>query len=852
MADKSQKGRFLNIFSRKRPVQKPVSCPLQKNKEITFYKKYNFQVYMLWIAMTVLLTVFIVPSLRFRITSIIVGDISPKDIKAPQDFSVEDHETTIERQKQAEESVLPVYDYNDRLYSDLVEKIHLMFTHMRTFYNEKTAALSFKDPNVTLSLNSDNVETEASIPQLEGPQPYIENIEKDWAQEWTKFAQNKGLNLSYKQYLIFEGLGFDSSIENEMIKIIHEIMRKGIVPSYSFSFDEPKKGMVKRVLSTKTEVILKDVSGILDLKAAQDYSATMLKAFLPKDEAAANEIIQILQGYVTPNLTFNLSETHYRIDLARKSVKPAFFQIKKGEMVIREGERARKDQVEKLNALKKIKKQEGVFRTIFGLGFVVGLTLILLFILLKRFRSKFVSEFSNLLLVAISILITTGIMRLSVFIAHGLPSTIPIVPPQSYYFAFPFATAAIIVAILLDVEIAIMVAAVISILAGILLNMDLNFFIVSFLGSLGGIYFLSFRKNRANIIKSGFVVGLVNMGVIIPINLLQGTLFTLTGLFNTALGFLGGIIVVAVVLSFLPVLESVFQVTTDMMLLEHLNLNQPLLRRLAIEAPGTYHHCIVVANLAEAACEAINANSLLARVAAYYHDIGKIKMPRYYIENQMDFKNEHEKLSPSMSSLILISHIKDGVELGRKYRLSRPIIDIIKQHHGTGLIKYFFAKAKEMQAKEGQDVKEEDYRYPGPKPQTKEAGIVMLADAVEATSRTLTDPRPARIQGMIQNIINNIFRDGQLDECELTLKDLHQIAGSFNLILTGIFHPRVIYPGTNVLEEGKKEKGGKGGDSNSKPPKEAKAGQLADKEDSGEDIRRLGIQDPGSEYNIRK
>jgi putative nucleotidyltransferase with HDIG domain len=388
-----------------------------------------------------------------------------------------------------------------------------------------------------------------------------------------------------------------------------------------------------------------------------------------------------------------------------------------------------------------------------------------------------------------------------------------------------------------------MIAVIVAILSGILLNRDLGFFVFAFLGSLSGIYSLSARKNRGSVARSSFVVGLVNIGVIIPLNLIQGTLFTLSALFDILFGFLGGITVMGLVLVLIPFMETLFQVTTDVRLLELLNLNQPLLRRLAIETPGTYHHCIVVANLAEAACEAINANSLIARVAAYYHDIGKIKMPRYYIENQMNYRNEHENLSPSMSSLILSSHVKDGVELGKKYKLNKPIIDIIQEHHGTSLIKYFYAKAKEIKARDGQEVKEEDYRYPGPKPQTKEAGIVMLADAVEATSRTLTDPRPARIQGMIQNTINNIFRDGQLNECELTLKDLHQIASAFNLILTGIFHPRIVYPGTNGSEKQRKEKIG---DIHSKPSKETKIGNKVDEEAGGEDIRRLGISSPGS------
>jgi putative nucleotidyltransferase with HDIG domain len=203
---------------------------------------------------------------------------------------------------------------------------------------------------------------------------------------------------------------------------------------------------------------------------------------------------------------------------------------------------------------------------------------------------------------------------------------------------------------------------------------------------------------------------------------------------------------------------------------------------------------VVVGNLVEAAAEAINANPLLARVSAYYHDIGKASKPLYFIENQGGEDNRHDKLTPSMSALILISHIKEGAELARERHLGQPIIDIIRQHHGTGLIKFFYNRAKDQAEAIGQSVEEKDFRYPGPKPQTREAGIVMLADCVEAASRTLVNPTPDRIQGMVQKIINNIFIDGQLDECELSLKNLHEIAKSFNRILNGIFHHRIDYP----------------------------------------------------------
>jgi hypothetical protein len=259
-----------------------------------------------------------------------------------------------------------------------------------------------------------------------------------------------------------------------------------------------------------------------------------------------------------------------------------------------------------------------------------------------------------------------------------------------------------------------------------------------------------------------------------------------------------------------------------------------------VQAPGTYHHSVIVSNMVEATAKAIRANPLLAKVAAYYHDIGKMKKPLYFIENQMGGENRHEKLAPSMSSLVLISHVKDGVELARQHKLGQEIIDIIQQHQGKGLITYFYQKAKDhaMNSSKGLDVKEDDFRYPGPKPQTKEAGLVMLADMIEAASRSLPDPTPARINGIVQKIINKVFSDGQLDECELTLKDLHEIAKSFNKTLGAIFHQRVEYPEPVTT---KKTKKAANGDSDKIGQENTRSKKSDDTSDDGEGLKRLGL-----------
>lgn len=269
-------------------------------------------------------------------------------------------------------------------------------------------------------------------------------------------------------------------------------------------------------------------------------------------------------------------------------------------------------------------------------------------------------------------------------------------------------------------------------------------------------------------------------------------------------GAFNGLVTPILVYGLLALFESVFDVITDFSLLELSNLNHPLLKRLSVEAPGTYHHSIVVGNLAEAGARAVGANPLLARVGSYYHDIGKIEKAEYFIENQVRGKNPHRKLSPRMSALILSNHVKKSLELAEEFGLPSAIQDIMVQHHGRSLMTYFYQKALEQS--EGEEVNEEDYRYPGPKPQTEEAALVMLADGVEAASRTLRQPTHSRLKGLVEELIDERFQSGELDEAPLTLKDLQRIKESFVSILAGIFHTRVEYPEKESSEAHEKKK----------------------------------------------
>jgi len=384
-----------------------------------------------------------------------------------------------------------------------------------------------------------------------------------------------------------------------------------------------------------------------------------------------------------------------------------------------------------------------------------------------------------------------------------------------------------------------------------------SFATYALVGSLTGTGAVEVVQTRMSLFRGGLVVGLVNVAFAISLSLLDSNFVSIATVQLAGCAFVGGVLVAILVSALLPVVESSFYYISDFKLLELANPNHPALRELMLHAPGSYQHSMMVATLAESACKGIGANALLARVGSYYHDIGKSKTPQYFAENQSG-KNPHDKLKPHMSSLIIKSHVKDGVEMARQHGLPREIIRFIKEHHGTSLIAFFYRKAKELEDPEIQEVDEKDFRYPGPKPQTPETAVCMLADGIEAASRAMQEPSPARLQGLVQRMINNAFTDGQLDQSDLTLRDLDNIAREFIRILVSIHHQRPEYPEEKKRDEaadesegaeraGGADKPAKGDKSDrslrttkaSRPPKrEAKdrAGKKAAKKDEEADV----------------
>lgn len=357
-------------------------------------------------------------------------------------------------------------------------------------------------------------------------------------------------------------------------------------------------------------------------------------------------------------------------------------------------------------------------------------------------------------------------------------------------FYIPVANVAMITTLLYnDVQLSLAVSFMASSLIGLMAGFSLPETTIFFMGSLSGAYAVLDARTRGVFLRAGILIGFVQLICALLLNMDLSW-----GHFTTTLKplFLNGILCAILVMVSLKIFEIIFGEITNFTLLELSDSLHPLLKRMVLEAPGTHHHSLIVSNLAEAAADTIGAQALLTRVGAYYHDIGKMVNPQYFTENQIVVGNKHDELEPSMSRLVILNHVKEGVELAKQYKLNQRIIDFIPEHHGTSLIHYFYQKA--LTEGESQEIGEQDYRYPGPKPKSKETAIVMLADSVEGATRAMEEHTPQKIEDLVRKVINNKFIDGQLDECNLTLREIDAIASSFVRILSAMYHSRVKYP----------------------------------------------------------
>lgn len=717
-----------------------------------------------WLGMLFLLILVAVFSARleFAVPNYKLGDIAQSTVRTQQDIQVPDAATTANKRKEAQEKTLPVFDYEAEVAESSVSRLKEVFAFIR---EQQTA---FQE-NKNFQKLAEEIRTRL-------------NIVIDPAFLATAAQKN-----------------FDPELEEFLSKKLKNAMSQYIISDRNVLFLHAPKGLTVRNPETHKEDIL-GIAAIPDVRTVQES----LRAELARDpsvtSAEATGYSQFLSNFVVPTIYLNNGETQTRIRAAAQNVESVFYQIKKGKVIVRDGEEITPAVLAQLKSLGDARQSSTPIRYSFGILILLGMYLIALKKYLDvhqyteiKLRNKALFQLYGLVLVINMILVRLGfLIAASVSSAFSAP---PLNLLMAYQFAVPFAAGALLLAILTDRQIAMIYSLALAILIGVFSKGD--FYLAFYCLASGVAATLSIKRyyQRSALLRSCIWICLANMLTIFTIYLLREWSMNWNDmLFQTLCAFISAMLSAAVASVLSPILEWAFNITTDIKLLEMSNLDLPVLRQLALEAPGTYHHSIVMGTIAEAAAEKVGANPLFLRVAALYHDIGKVRKSEYYVENQRE-SNKHDTLNPRMSALVIMNHVKEGMEVAKMLRLPSDIADMIPQHHGTRLITYFYKKAKDMENREIEQVKEEDYRYPGPKPQTKEGAILMLADATEAASRTLTEPSSARIRNMVDTLFRAIFEDGQLDESNLTMKDLNLISDAFVRKLESVFHHRIAYPG---------------------------------------------------------
>jgi cyclic-di-AMP phosphodiesterase PgpH len=699
-----------------------------------------------------------------------VGSIATQDVRAMQNLSFEDIEATAQKRAASRATVPAIYDLDTQLIKARLAEIRRAFAGARSLLTRLQASPRWR---------SGAGQQSSLVAELEA---------------------GMGDTLSRGLLSVLVRHRFNATLEEQILGVLEKTLRSGIVRDsdwQQFLRDQPT-GFLVRDNSSSGGILPGEGLAVRNLTAAREGLLQYQLDFAPLSSPDRAFLQRFLQSELFPTLVYDEKETGARREAAAAQVLPAEIHIKKGMAIVRSGEEVTKSISTQLQALRNLQRPRSLLGQFVGFFFFALAFIYALWRYFVHYQSRHRNIRNHTLLILTVVTTVLLVMRLITELADVLGERLSIEVlgnPFLLDYAIPFAFGSILVTLLVDTNLGILTSIIVATLVGLFYG-DIYLMAYVFIGSLAGIFSVRQYKDRAAIQKAGLTIGLVNALGMLGLDFLRQVPPTYASLLNNV-GFalVSGLLTAAFASMLLPPLEAIFKITTDIRLLELSNLNAPVLRRLSVEAPGTYHHSLMVGTLSEAAAEAIGANPLLVRVASYYHDLGKMFKPEYYVENQAFGINKHESLSPSMSCLIITSHVKDGVEMAKEIGLSERIRDMIPQHHGTRIMSYFFQKAKGSLDGKNQEVDEADFRYPGPKPQSKEAAIMMLADSVEAASRTLSSPSPAQIQGMIDRLVDDIVADHQLDECDITMRDIRLVKESLLKILSGLYHRRIDYPG---------------------------------------------------------
>ena len=704
-----------------------------------------------------------------------LGQPAVTDIKSPISFQVVDERATEEKRQFAEDAVPPIFDYDPAVYEHVLNRVYSGFREMR---NELKAV---------------------RWPKSEAAQ---EEVIKDFVRFKPRFEDILGVEVSQ---LTFEWLTenrFSPRIENILVRGLLNWSSSRIMDGRGLRFAKDGERIVITSPSAPQGELV-SVSEIRDIRRDSDFSLNDVRGFAGLSVRDRRVMTSLARDILTPNLIFNKKETLEKKNAARSAILPVQISVKKNQVIVSKGTEVQPTHVllvTEINNLQSARRMDYVALAVALLFFI---SIVVFFNYIRRtLRSKLQLERKDFYAMGLVLILISVITKLYLFIVDGsfvdeFSSTIP---ASSFLFAAPVAAGPMLVGLLIPYgEIVWLFTLFLSVVIALMVDPSYYFpmLLFSVVGGIAGARGVYSCKKRNDIYWAGIRAGLINslvIGVVTFIISIREMGFLDHLVWNVTFGFVAGVLSSMVTMTFIPLLESLFNYTTDVKLLELSSLNHPLMKDMIVKAPGTYHHSLVVGSMCEAAGEEIGANPLLAKVMAYYHDIGKMEHAHYFIENQRPGNNPHEHISPHMSKTVLVAHVKDGAEMGLRHKLGKPIIDGIRQHHGTTLISYFFNKAIEEQDEDIDMVHEEDFRYPGPKPQFKEAALLMLADSIEAAARSLDEPTAGRLSSLVRNIIQNKFLDGQLEECNLTLRDLRVIETSFRRVILGIYHQRIDYP----------------------------------------------------------
>lgn len=705
------------------------------------------------------------------------GEILRQSIISPADISVINTEETEALKRGAREAIRPIFTFEPNRAEQAVQNFRGAWE-----VSQKKFSNSSANTNVNSSVKSnstnDNVKTPPAV------------------KESAKTDLDK----------LYESRRFNSTEVDSVVRALRESSEGSIYNDSDQQFFQNEITLIDRQRPNLQSVVSLPESSMTPLSAARQKLKERLAQIRSFSAKEVDSFYAVLEPFVQPSVIFDSAGTASARETAAQSIQPVSISLKRGQTIAREGDTITPSVLSQINAIRSYAESTRQLNRFFGILFIV--------VALYWIAWKFIEHRSTLTRLAMSatntfalfgfvVLIQTLIVSICFRLADFTAAQnirAPFNDPTLWSFAIPFAFTSLLITLLADRRIALFAGFFGSLLAGMIAPKGLEFVLYAIISSSIAVYGIGQYRNRQSVTIAGALVGATNALIAIAlVGYLQQPFILNTLLLAIGCGLLGGLITSAVTAVFLPICESIFGILTDVKLLELSNADLPVLGQLALRAPGTNQHSHAVGQLAEDACRAVGANNLLARIGALYHDIGKLAAPEHFVENQMG-KNPHDRLKPVQSAKIIISHVTYGIKLGKEIGLPPRIIDFIAQHHGTRTLHYFIKKAQAEAGEradigDSQEVEESDFRYPGPKPQFKEAAIMMIADSCEAGARSLAQPTPENIRFIVTKIIDAILADDQLDECDLTLRELTLIRETMIKSLIAIYHSRIDYPG---------------------------------------------------------